>query len=83
MSVPVGIPEDDPIRAVWAWRADSQTLSRIRPVMERLQMIPDQPCVMGLVPYACLTENQMCIPCALRDIRAALFGEQPTEGGTS
>ena len=81
----LGIAEDDPIRAVWAWRNDSQTLARLRPVLERMRHIPDQPCRLGNVPYACAREfnNQLCAPCAVRDIKAALFGEHPTEGGGS
>lgn len=79
----IGIAPDDPIRAVWQWRADSMTLARLQPVLERLSVIEDQPCRMGNVPYTCArtAHEQLCAPCAVRDVRAALFGEreQPPE----
>jgi hypothetical protein len=69
--------EDPTVRAVLQWRADSATLYQLQPVLERLRLVPDQPCQWGMIPYACEREGRgMCPPCIIRDIRAALFGEE-------
>lgn len=79
----LNIAEDDPIRAVWAWRNDSQTLARLRPVLERMRTVPDLPCMVGKEPFDCmgLLNGGLCPSCVIRDIKIALFGaEQPERG---
>lgn len=72
----LNIAEDDPIRAVWAWRADSQTLARLKPVLERMRTVPDLPCMVGREDFSCqaVLNGGLCPACVLRDIKAALFG---------
>ena len=83
----VVVPSNDPVYAVYVWRQDSITLTRLRPVLAQLEAIPNQPCRVQVGPYTCANAdpngpppiNQWCIPCAIRKIKADLFGDS-TEG---
>jgi hypothetical protein len=68
----VVMPAGDPIYSVWTWRRDSQTLARLRPVLEQLEAIRDEPCVLG---GECSNLGMTCMPCAVRRIKVELFGE--------
>jgi hypothetical protein len=67
--------EDPTVKAVLQWRSDSAALHQLKPVLERLRLVPDQPCQWGMLPYSC-AERGLCPPCIIRDVRAALFGEE-------
>ena len=71
--------QDPTVTAVLQWRSDSATLAQLKPVLERLRLVSDQPCQFGLIPYSCARERgELCHPCIIRDVRAALFGEEST-----
>lgn len=75
----IAVPRTDPIYQAWIWREDSRLLFRLRPILERLRYVQDQPCVLGET-YACQVNGLTCSPCAIRQIRAELFGPwQPTK----
>jgi hypothetical protein len=71
------VPKGDPLYANYIWRQDSITLTKLRPVLAQLQDIPNQPCRLGT---GCPPEGLSCIPCAIRRIKAQLFGEEETSG---
>lgn len=66
----------DPVWSVWIWRQDSLTLARLRPVLQQLRSVDDEECRFG---DGCPVHGMSCMPCAIRRIKAELFGEQPTE----
>lgn len=80
------VPNSDPIYQAYIWRRDSMTLFRLRPILEQLRDIPDQPCRVQVGPYTCVNADplgtpmsQWCITCTVREIKRQLFGEeQPT-----
>lgn len=83
------VPRSDPVYSVFLWRQDSITLARLRPVLNQLRYVPDQPCRLpgqgvGLHygPYTCTNPDpdrqapdQWCIPCQIRAIKIELFGD--------
>ena len=76
------VPRTDPVFSVFTWRSDSITMARLRPILDQLRDIPEEPCQIGSEPYACaaLDDDVLCGPCQLRHIRFELFGtnqEQP------
>jgi hypothetical protein len=74
------VPRSDPVYSVFCWRSDSVTLARLRPVLEELRNLPDQPCRLGHLPYECIDWGERCLACTVRDIKATLFTterEQP------
>lgn len=78
----IRVGRTDPIYQTWIWRQDSALLFKLRPVLESLRNVMDQPCVMGFEPYSCRVNGQTCSPCAIREIKVVLFGttdEQPEE----
>jgi hypothetical protein len=66
------VPRSDPVFSVFVWRSDSVTLARLRPVLEELRNLQDEPCTIGDgTPYGCW--DTTCFPCAVRSVKAALF----------
>jgi len=74
----IRVPRSDPLYQAWIWRQDSALLFRLRPILERLRYVPDQPCVLGQT-YSCQVNGQTCSPCAIRQIKIELFGTPTTE----
>jgi hypothetical protein len=73
----IRVPREDPIYQTWIWRQDSALLFRLRPILERLQYVANQPCVLGET-FSCQVNGQTCSPCAVRQIKTELFGEEKT-----
>lgn len=71
------VPGTDPLYAAYIWRQDSQTLAKLRPVLEQLRDIDDEECRFG---DGCPVRGMSCLPCAIRRIKADLFGEATNEG---
>ena len=77
------VPRSDPVYSVFVWRSDSVTLARLRPVLNQIRRLPDQPCQIDDTPYSCMELGgamEMCPPCQLRQIKSVLFDterEQP------
>lgn len=74
------VPRNDPVYSVFCWRDDSITLARLKPVLEELRWIPNQPCLMHLEPENCIIREELslCVPCAIRQIKTVLFGPDTT-----
>ena len=75
----IAVPRTDPIYQTWIWRRDSALLFKLRPVLESLRNVADQPCVMGYEPYSCRVNGETCSPCAIREIKTVLFGTAQAE----
>jgi len=76
--VSMTVPVSDPMFGVWQWRADSQTVARLRPALMEFGQVEDQPCRLGS-PYWCEREQGLtCMPCAVRKLKTVLFGTAQT-----
>ena len=72
------VPSNDPVYSAYIWRRDSITLARLRPVLEQLRSVDNEECRFG---DGCPVPGMTCMPCAIRRIKADLFGT--TEGAAS
>jgi hypothetical protein len=79
------LPPGDPVWAIYTWRADSITLTRLRPIIEEITVLADEPCLTAVGPYTCLNADPngepiqpVCLACRLKQLRARLYGYRST-----
>jgi hypothetical protein len=74
----VTVPRGDPIFSIWIWRADSITLTRLRPVLEHLASMAEAKCE-NYFTGSCLDDpgrrfdtgegaTSYCWPCRLKTL---------------
>lgn len=70
----VDLPSGDPAWSVLIWRQDSMTLARIRPILERLVALADEPCQV-YAPDDCITQGAepLCLSCRLKALRSSMY----------
>ena len=80
MSESVSVPQGDPVYAVYTWRRDSISLARIRPLIEEVVAMADEPCLRW-EPLTCLSkaEPKPCVTCRLKLVRARLYRTRQTQ----